>query len=402
MLNGKRILLVITGGIAAYKALELIRRLRDQNAHCRVIMTKNAENFVTPLSVATLAGERVFQDLFSLTDETEIGHITLARDCDLVIVAPATANIIAKMAHGLADDLASTALLATDRPIVLAPAMNCRMWNHPATQANLALLHARGVAMVEPGTGFLAEGEIGVGRMAEVSDIIAALQSHIAPKPLCGVRVLVTSGPTIEPIDPVRVIANRSTGKQGHAIAQAFAQMGADVTLVSGPVALADPAHCRTLHVETAAQMLAAVTQSLPADVAICAAAVADWHVVNPATTKLKKVKGAPPPPLAFAANPDILAQLSAPGPTRPRLVIGFAAETDNVLANATAKRAAKGCDWIVANDVSDAVSSFGADTNRVHLIAEDSAEEWPLMSKIDVARHLAAKAAHHLGKTVL
>lgn len=400
MLNGKRILLVITGGIAAYKALELIRRLRDQNAQCRVIMTKHAENFVTPLSVAALAGERVFQDLFSLTDETEIGHIILARDCDAVMVAPATANIIAKMAHGLADDLASTALLATDRPIIIAPAMNSRMWSHPATQANLAQLQARGVIMVEPGTGFLAEGEIGVGRMAEIPDIIAALHAQLAPRPLCGVKVLVTSGPTIEPIDPVRVIANRSTGKQGHAIAQAFAQMGADVTLVSGPVALTDPVHCRTIHVETAAQMLAAVTQSLPADVAICAAAVADWHVVNPAAAKIKKVKGAPPPALEFAPNPDILARLSATGPARPRLVIGFAAETDDVLANATAKRAAKGCDWIVANDVSDAASSFGADTNRVHLIAEHSTQGWPLMSKAEVARHLAAMVAHHLGKT--
>ena len=399
VLDGKRILVVITGGIAAYKALELIRRLRDAKAQTRVIMTKGAENFVTPLSVATLAGERVFQDLFDLTDETEIGHITLARDCDLVVVAPATANIIAKMAHGLADDLASTALLATDRPILIAPAMNFRMWDHPATQANLAQLRARAVAVVGPASGFLAEGEIGMGRMAEVPDIFAAIQAVLRTGPLSGVRVIVTSGPTIEPIDPVRVIANRSTGKQGHAIASAFAAMGAEVTLISGPVALSDPQGCRVIHVETAAQMHDAVTTALPADVAVCAAAVADWRVVNPATTKIKKVKGAPPPALEFAPNPDILSGLSAPGPLRPRLVIGFAAETDQVVAHATTKRAAKGCDWILANDVSDSQSSFGSETNRIHLITAEDHQEWPLMSKAEAARHLAALVAHHLGK---
>jgi phosphopantothenoylcysteine decarboxylase/phosphopantothenate--cysteine ligase len=400
VLNGKSLLLVITGGIAAYKALELIRRLRDRGVRVRVIMTGSAANFVTPLSVATLSGERVFQDLFSLTDETEIGHITLARDCDLVVVAPATANIIAKMAHGLADDLASTALLATDRPILLAPAMNSRMWNHPATQANLALIRDRGVATVGPGTGFLAEGENGIGRMAEIPEIMAAIEARFAPKPLHGVRVVVTSGPTVEPIDPVRVIANRSTGKQGHAIAQAFADLGAAVTLVSGPVALPDPSGCATVHVETAVQMQNAVSQALPADVAVCAAAVADWRVANAASSKIKKVKGAPPPALEFAPNPDILAALSAPGPNRPRLVIGFAAETDDLIANATAKRASKGCDWILANDVSQAQSSFGADTNRVHLIRSDGAQEWPLMSKAEVARTLAVTVANHLGKS--
>ncbi len=400
MLDGKRILLVITGGIAAYKALELIRRLRDAGARVRVIMTESAANFVTPLSVATLSGERVFQDLFSLTDETEIGHITLARDCDLVVVAPATANILAKMAHGLANDLASTALLATQSPILIAPAMNTRMWNHPATQANLALLQGRGVATVGPGTGFLAEGESGVGRMAEVPDILAAIIALFAPKPLTGVRVVVTSGPTVEPIDPVRVIANRSSGKQGHAIAQAFADLGASVTLVSGPVALPDPKGCATVHVETALQMQDAVAKALPADVAVCAAAVADWRVANAATSKIKKVKGAPPPALEFAPNPDILAGLSAPGPNRPGLVIGFAAETDDLIANATAKLASKGCDWIVANDVSEAQAGFGSDTNRVHLIRADGSDAWPLMGKAEVARALAAEVARTLGKS--
>jgi len=391
VLAGRRILLVISGGIAAYKSLDLIRRLTERGVAVRCVLTQGGANFVTPLSVATLSGSRVFQDMFSLTDEAEIGHITLARDCDLVVVAPATANLLAKMAHGLADDLASTLLLASDRPILVAPAMNVRMWNHVATQGNLALLAERGIHRIGPNAGFLAEGEEGMGRMAEVPEILAAIEGLLSGGPLSGLRATVTSGPTHEPIDPVRFIANRSSGKQGHAIAAALAKAGAEVTLVSGPVTLADPPGCRVVRVETAAEMLAAV-QGAPADIAVCAAAVADWHVANQTAEKRKKDPGAAPPTIELAPNPDILATLAAPGPTRPRLVIGFAAETERVVEHARAKRARKGCDWILANDVSPASGTFGGDTNRVWLITAAATEDWPTLAKTELAERLVGR----------
>lgn len=398
MLDGKRILLVISGGIAAYKTLDLIRRLRERGAAVRCVLTKNAQNFVTPLSVQTLSGEKVFSDTFSLTDEHEIGHITLARDCDMVVVAPATANLIAKMATGLADDLASTALLVTDQPVVLAPAMNFRMWENPATQANLAALKARGVRTVGPNAGMLAEGEAGMGRMAEPSEILALVEGLLAAGPLRGVKALVTSGPTFEPIDPVRFIGNRSSGKQGHAIASALARLGAEVTLVTGPVRLTDPAGVTTVHVETAREMLGACLGRLPVDVAVCAAAVADWTVSNASKEKRKKEAGAPPPAIELAPNPDILATLSESGAARPRLVVGFAAETERVLEHAGAKLQRKGCDWIVANDVSPATGTFGGDFNTVHLITRAGTEPWPRASKADVAERLAWRIVDALG----
>jgi phosphopantothenoylcysteine decarboxylase/phosphopantothenate--cysteine ligase len=390
VLDGRRVLLIISGGIAAYKSLELIRRLKDRGAAVRCILTRNAQNFVTPLAVQTLSGEKVFSDTFSLTDEHEIGHITLARDCDLVIVAPATANLLAKMAHGLADDLASTALLVTDQPVLVAPAMNFRMWDNPATQANLAALKARGVHTVGPNSGMLAEGESGLGRMAEPAEILAAAEGLLAAGPLKGIKALVTSGPTYEPIDPVRFIGNRSSGKQGHAIATALARLGADVTLVTGPVKLPDPAGVTVVHVETAREMLGACLGRLPVDVAVCAAAVADWTVSNASKEKRKKEAGAPPPAIELAPNPDILATLSERGGARPRLVVGFAAETEKVLEHAAAKLARKGCDWIVANDVSPATGTFGGDFNTVHLVTNAGAEPWPRAAKSDVAERLA------------
>jgi len=398
VLDGKRILLVMSGGIAAYKSLELIRRLRERGASVRCILTRNAQNFVTPLAVQTLSGDKVFGDTFSLTDEHEIGHITLARDCDLVVVAPATANLIAKMATGLADDLASTALLVTDQPILVAPAMNFRMWDHPATQGNLEILKKRGVRTVGPNSGMLAEGESGMGRMAEPAEILAAVEGMLANGPLKGVRALVTSGPTYEPIDPVRFIGNRSSGKQGHAIAAALARLGAEVTLVTGPVKLADPAGISTIHVETAREMLGACLGRLPVDVAVCAAAVADWTVSNATKEKRKKEPGAPPPAIELAPNPDILATLSEGGAARPRLVVGFAAETEKVLDHAAAKLTRKGCDWIVANDVSPATGTFGGDFNTVHLITRAGAEPWPRASKTDVAERLAWRIVDALG----
>jgi len=397
VLDGRRILLIISGGIAAYKSLDLIRRLRERGVRVRCILTRGGAEFITPLAVSALSGERVFQDIFSLTDEAEIGHITLAKDCDLVVVAPATANLLARMTAGMADDLAATALLATDRPILVAPAMNVRMWNNAATRANLATLAARGVHQVGPAEGPLAEGESGMGRMSEVPDILAKIAALLGGGPLAGRRAVVTSGPTIEPIDPVRFIANRSSGKQGHAVAAALAALGADVTLVSGPVGLADPAGCRVVRVETARQMLAAVQAALPADIAVCAAAVADWAVANPAAEKRKKTTGAPPA-IELVANPDILATLSA-GPGRPALVVGFAAETETVVEHARAKRAAKGCDWIVANDVSPETGVFGGDSNTVHLVTASAVEDWPILPKAEVARRLAERIALHLGQ---
>ncbi|HTH16215.1 MAG TPA: bifunctional phosphopantothenoylcysteine decarboxylase/phosphopantothenate--cysteine ligase CoaBC [Magnetospirillum sp.] len=397
MLDGRRILLVLSGGVAAYKSLELIRRLKERGADVRCILTRNAQQFVTPLAVQTLSGNTVFSDTFSLTDEHEIGHITLARDCDLVVVAPATANLIAKMATGLADDLASTALLVTDKPILVAPAMNFRMWEHPATQGNLATLKQRGVRTVGPNPGMLAEGESGMGRMAEPAEILAAVEGLLSAGPLKGVKALVTSGPTFEPIDPVRFIGNRSSGKQGHAIASALARLGADVTLVTGPVALPDPAGVTTVHVETAREMLGACLGKLPVDVAVCAAAVADWTVSNATKEKRKKEPGAPPPAIELAPNPDILATLSEKGGARPRLVVGFAAETEKVLEHARAKLERKGCDWIVANDVSPVTGTFGGDFNAVTLITRAAPEPWPRIAKADVAERLAWRIADAL-----
>lgn len=390
MLDGRRVLLVISGGIAAYKSLELIRRLKERGAQVRCILTRNAQEFVTPLAVQTLSGEKVSSDTFSLTDEHEIGHITLARDCDLVVVAPCTANLLAKMAIGLADDLASTALLVTDKPILVAPAMNFRMWNHAATQANLATIRARGAAVVGPNAGMLAENEAGMGRMAEPAEILAAIEGILAAGPLKGIKALVTSGPTYEPIDPVRFIGNRSSGKQGHAMAQALARLGADVTLITGPVALPDPAGVTTIHVETAREMLGAALGRLPVDVAVCAAAVADWTVSNATREKRKKEPGAPPPAIELAPNPDILATLSERGGARPRLVVGFAAETERLVEHAKAKRERKGCDWIVANDVSPATGTFGGDFNTICLITASGVEDWPRIAKADVAERLA------------
>lgn len=396
MLRDKQVLLIISGGIAAYKSLDLVRRLRERGVAVRCVLTKGGAQFVTPLSVATLSRDKVYGDLFSLTDESEIGHIRLARDCDLVVVAPATADIIAKMATGLADDLATTVLLATDKPLLLAPAMNFVMWDHPATKANVDRLIARGVRMVGPTEGELAEGETGMGRMSEPLDIVAAIETMLTgERPLKGRRALVTSGPTYEPIDPVRFIGNRSSGKQGHAIATALAAFGADTLLVTGPTKLSDPANVRVTHVETAEQMLAACRDLLPVDVAVCAAAVADWKIAEPRNRKMKK-DGDKPPMLTLAENPDILATLSK-GKARPRLVVGFAAETEDVIANAVAKRKKKGCDWIVANDVSSGTGTFGGDTNTVHVVDERGAETWPELRKSEVAQRLARRIASHL-----
>jgi phosphopantothenoylcysteine decarboxylase/phosphopantothenate--cysteine ligase len=394
--DGKRILLIVTGGIAAYKSLELIRRLREHGVEVRCILTEAAGHFVTPLSVAALSENRVFRDLFSLTDESEIGHIRLVREADLVVVAPATANILAKMAAGIADDLASTALLAADGPILVAPAMNVAMWEHPATRRNLSVLEKRGVHVVGPAAGDLACGETGAGRMEEPEVILGAVRRILEPElALIGRRVVVTSGPTYEPIDPVRFLSNRSSGKQGHAIAAALAALGADTVLVSGPTALADPAGARVVRVETARQMQAAVEQSLPADAAVFAAAVADWKIADPAEHKIKKT-GSPPEPLELVENPDILAAVAGASP-RPDLVVGFAAETDDLVANAGAKRERKGCDWMVANDVSGEGGAFGGDSNTVVLITAEGVERWPTASKTEIARRLAARIADHL-----
>lgn len=397
-LSGKRILLIVAGGIAAYKSLDLIRRLRERGAGVRCVLTAAAKEFVTPLSVATLSRDKVYGELFDLTAENEIGHIRLARDCDLVVAAPATADLIAKMAAGLAGDLATTILLATDKPILVAPAMNHVMWAHDATRRNMATLAARGVASIGPESGELAEGEIGAGRMSEPLDIVAAIERHFdANAPLAGKRALVTSGPTHEAIDPVRYIANRSSGKQGHAIAAALAALGAETVLVSGPTNLAAPAGVKLRDVETAEQMLAACVESLPADIAVCAAAVADWRPATPGNTKLKKDGGAAPV-LALTENPDILATLSKHA-QRPGLVVGFAAETDDLIRHATEKRRRKGCDWIVANDVSLGTGVFGGDANTVHVIDGAGVESWDRQSKDDVARRLALRIAAYFNE---
>jgi len=394
----KRVLLIVGGGVAAYKALELTRLLRKAGVAVRPILTRAATQFVTPLSLAALAEDKVYQELFSLTDEAEMGHIELSRSADLVVVAPATADLMAKAANGLADDLASTTLLATDKPVLMAPAMNVRMWLHPATQRNLKTLQDDGVRIIGPDEGPMACGEFGPGRLAEPPVIFAAIMlalAGVSGAPLKGRKLLVTAGPTAEPIDPVRVLTNRSSGKQGYAIAAALAELGAEVTLVSGPTALSAPAGVKRVWVETAVEMLEASKAALPADAAVCVAAVADWRVDQVFGLKLKKGKDGPPT-LTLVDNPDILATLSASGPARPRLVVGFAAETDNIEANAKAKLARKGCDWIVANDVADAWV-MGGDENAVLLVTKGGVDRWERAAKTDVARRLALKIAEAL-----
>ena len=393
MLDGRRILLIISGGIAAYKCLDLIRQLRAQGAAVRCILTKSATEFVTPLSVSALSGDNVYGDLFSLTDEHDMGHIQLSRDADLLVVAPATANILARMAHGLADDLATTALLATDKPVMVAPSMNVRMWEHAATRANMAFLRTRNVTILGPDSGDMACGEFGEGRMIEPAEIVAAIEHSFADQGrLAGQRALITSGPTYEPVDPVRYIANRSSGKQGHAIAAAMARMGAETILVTGPTREIDPPGVAVIHVETAQQMLDACQTALPADVAVCAAAVSDWRPKSAGNQKIKK-NGAPPK-LTLMENPDILKTLATAGNERPRLVVGFAAETGDVIVKAKPKLLAKGCDWIVANDVAPSTQTFGGSDNTVHLITANYVESWPLMSKQAVADQLATRIA--------
>lgn len=392
-MQGKRILLIIGGGIAAYKSLLLIRLLRAAGAAVTPVLTRAGAEFVTPLSVSALAGEKVYSALFDLTDEAEMGHIQLSRVADLIVVAPATADLLAKMAQGRADDLASTLLLATDTAVLVAPAMNVRMWHHPATQRNLAQLRADGVGFVGPEAGEMACGEFGIGRMAEPEAIFASIAAALQSGPLAGRHILVTSGPTHEPIDPVRYIANRSSGVQGTAIAAALRDLGADVTFVTGPASVPAPEGVRVVRVETAAQMLAAVQAALPAEVAVMAAAVADWRVANASGSKMKKDGSGQAPALEFAENPDILALVSK-GDARPRLVVGFAAETDQVETYAAAKRLRKGCDWIVANDVSPATGIMGGSENAVVLISEAGSEVWPRMAKDAVARRLADRIA--------
>lgn len=396
MLAGRKVLVIIGGGIAAYRSLELIRRLREAGAAVTPVLTKGGAEFITPLSVSALAGERVHTDLFDVTNEAEIGHIELSRSCDLIVVAPATADLLAKMAGGLAGDLASTLLLATDKRVLVAPSMNVRMWNHPATQRNIATLKADGILFAGPVEGSMACGDFGMGRMAEPLDIIASISAALADGPLQGRHILVTSGPTHEPIDPVRYIANRSSGRQGTAIAEALAALGAAVTFITGPATAPRPKGVAIVEVETAQQMADAVKANLPADAAIFAAAVADWRVANASASKLKK-SGNGTPELTFAENPDILKSVAQMGKGRPKLVVGFAAETDDVLANATAKRLRKGCDWIVANDVSPATGTMGGQENTVVLISAQNTESWPRMSKFMVAAKLAARIAEAL-----
>jgi phosphopantothenoylcysteine decarboxylase / phosphopantothenate---cysteine ligase len=398
--NGKTILLIIGGGIAAYKSLDLIRRARERGARVRAVLTAGAQHFVTPLSVATLCEEQVFTELFDLKDETEIGHIRLSREADIIIIAPATANLLARMAHGLADDLATSVLLAANKPILAAPAMNWKMWENPATQRSVAQLRADGVRFVGPGEGAMACNEWGVGRMAEPADILGAAATLLrgeASLPLSGAHVLVTAGPTHEPIDPIRYIANRSSGKQGFAIAGAAAALGARVTLVSGPVSIAPPEGVDVVRVQTASDMLAATLEALPADIGIFTAAVADWRSATNHGEKIKKGGKGEAPALALVENPDILAMIAKHASLRPPLVIGFAAETENVVDYATKKLAAKGCDWIVANDVSLERGVMGGSENQVQLVTARGVESWPQMSKEAVAQELMQRAAAFL-----
>ena len=397
MLAGKNILLIISGGIAAFKSLDLIRRMRERGASVTPVMTQAASEFVTPLSVSALAGVQVYQDLFDLTAESDMGHIQLSRSADLIVVAPASADLLAKMANGLANDLASTLLLATDTPVLIAPAMNVRMWDHPATQRNLAQLVADGVHIVGPNPGDMACGEYGPGRMSEPLEIIDAIAAHFAPRPLDGHKVLVTSGPTHEPIDPVRYIANRSSGAQGTAIAAALRDLGADVRFVTGPADVPPPNGVHVIQVESAQDMFDAVKANLDVSCAIFAAAVADWRVENASGSKIKKQNGALPE-LSLTENPDILAHVAQLGTdARPPLVIGFAAETDDVIENATAKRARKGCDWIVANDVSPETGIMGGSENQAILVTEQGADQWPRLSKGEVAAKLAERIADQI-----
>jgi phosphopantothenoylcysteine decarboxylase / phosphopantothenate---cysteine ligase len=396
----RSILLIIGGGIAAYKSLELIRLLKKSGIGVHVILTAAAKEFVTPLSVASLSGEKIYDDLFSLTDEVEMGHIELSRSADLVVVAPATADLIAKMAHGHANDLASTTLLATDKKVLIAPAMNVRMWLHAATQRNLRTLRTDGIQIIGPNEGDMACGEFGPGRMAEPGEILLAIEALLSPaaKPLVGRKVLVTAGPTREPIDPVRYISNQSSGKQGYAIAAAAQAFGADVTLITGPTALSMPLGVAVVKVETAQDMLKACEDALPCDVAIFAAAVADWRISHAADEKIKKAADGSTPTLSFVENSDILKTIAARKSKRPAVVVGFAAETENVIAHAQAKLAKKNCDLIVANDVSAENNIFGGEANRVHLVSADGVEDWPKLSKAEVAVRLMQHVVTLLG----
>jgi len=397
MLAGKRILLIVGGGIAAFKSLDLIRRLRERGATVTPVLTKAAGEFVTPLSTSALAGQKVYRDLFDLTDEAEMGHIELSRAADLIVVAPATADLMAKMAAGLANDLASTLLMATDKRVLIAPAMNVRMWEHPATRRTLATLQGDGILTIGPDVGDMACGEHGPGRMSEPLAIVDAVEAALADGPLKGKHVLVTSGPTHEPIDPVRYIANRSSGAQGTAIARSLAALGADITFVTGPADVPPPSGVKVIKVQTAREMKDAVDASLPADAAVFAAAVADWRIENASGSKMKKDGSGNAPALEFSENPDILAGVSQMKKGRPKLVVGFAAETDDVEANATAKRTRKGCDWIVANDVSPETGIMGGSENAVTIISEGGAEAWPRLTKDQVAAKIAAKIAEAL-----
>ena len=401
-LAGRRVLLIIAGGVAAYKALDLIRRLRERGCLVRGVLTAGGAEFITPLSVAALSEQPVYTDLFSLKDESEMGHIRLSREADLIVVAPASANILAQMAHGLTGDLATATLLASDKPVLVAPSMNQMMWAHPATQANIALLRQRGVHQIGPGAGDMACGETGTGRMAEPMEIVARVIALLnGARPLAGRRALVTSGPTVEPLDPVRFLSNRSSGKQGHAIAGALARAGAETVLVSGPTMQPVPTGVRLVPVETAAKMLAACEAALPADIAVCAAAVSDWRAAEPANQKLKKTGGAPPG-IALTENPDILASLSGHPRQRPALVVGFAAETEQVLDHARAKLMRKGCDWLLANDVGAGTGVFGGDENLIHFLCragdDITAEHWPRLSKQAVAERLVEQIIARMG----
>ncbi len=396
----KRVLLIVSGGIAAYKTLELIRRLRERGISVRCVLTAGGAQFVTPLSLSALSEDKVYTEIFSLTDESEMGHIRLSRESDLLVVVPASADIMARMAGGLANDLATTVLLATDKPVMFAPAMNVRMWEHPATQANIATLKSRGLIRIGPDAGNMACGEYGLGRMSEPMTIVEAIENHFAgpgARPLVGRRALVTSGPTREAIDPVRYLSNHSSGKQGHAIAAALAGLGAETSLITGPVALPDPAGVSVVHVESATDMLAACQAALPAEIAVCAAAVSDWRIATAASEKLKKDRGGPPA-LELTENPDILRTLSQAENRRPGLVVGFAAETEKVVEYAVEKRQRKGCDWILANDVSPETGTFGGASNVIHFVHEDGVEDWPRMTKQEVAERLAQRIAAHIG----
>ncbi|WP_339109105.1 bifunctional phosphopantothenoylcysteine decarboxylase/phosphopantothenate--cysteine ligase CoaBC [Thioclava sp. GXIMD4216] len=397
MLNGKRIALIIGGGIAAFKVPEMIRALRAEGCAVTPIVTKAGAEFVTPLTLSVVAGEPAHEDLFDVSREAEIGHIQMSRNADLLVVVPATADLMAKMAQGLANDLASTLLLATDKPVLIAPAMNVRMWDHPATQRNIRQLQADGVRFVGPVEGPMACGEFGEGRMSDPAEIIAAIRAALTEGPLSGRHIVVTSGPTHEPIDPVRYIANRSSGAQGTALACALRDLGAQITFVTGPASVPPPAGVKVVRVETARQMQTAVQEALPADAAVCAAAVADWHVLNAGQQKMKKDGTGRAPALEFGENPDILAQVSQMPEGRPALVVGFAAETEKVMEHATAKRARKGCDWIVANDVSPATGIMGGSENAVTIIDAQGPETWPRLAKEEVARRLALRIASAL-----